>query len=64
MKTIFTVIRWIIAILIILFSVATFMGKSYGQTICLLLVALFMVYWPSIIKLKTNNTIATFLNLK
>lgn len=39
-------LMWIAAILIVLFAIATFMGKNYGQTICLLLIAVLLVYWP------------------
>ncbi len=38
-KNIFRVIRWFVALLIVVFSLATFMAKSYGQTICLVMVA-------------------------
>jgi hypothetical protein len=51
MKTLtiaFKVTRWLGAILIILFSISTFMWKSYGQTICLVLIATTLVYWPKV----------------
>lgn len=56
MKTVFRTIRWIVAVLIVLFSVATFMGKSYGQTICLILIAIILVYWPNVIKQKIKKS--------
>lgn len=43
---------WIIIILILLFALATFMGKSYVQTLFLLLLAGFIAFWPRIIKKK------------
>jgi pimeloyl-ACP methyl ester carboxylesterase len=51
MKTLakaFKVTRWLGAILIILFSISTFLWKSYGQTICLVLIATTLVYWPKV----------------
>ena len=57
-RNIFGLIRWIVAILIILFAIATFLGKSYGQTICLLLIALLIVYWPGIISERLNKLVS------
>jgi pimeloyl-ACP methyl ester carboxylesterase len=60
LKKLFKAIRWIAAILIILFSVATFMGRSYGQTVCLVLIAILLVYWPGNLypKLKRKTSVA------
>lgn len=52
------VIKWIIIILILLFSLATFMGKSYGQTAVFVLIALALAYWPSYFKRKYNKRIS------
>lgn len=49
------VIKWIIIILIILFSLATFMGKNYGQTILLLLIALTLAFWPKFLRDKLGK---------
>jgi pimeloyl-ACP methyl ester carboxylesterase len=49
------VIKWIIIILIILFSLATFMGKNYGQTTILLLIALILAYWPKFLRDKIGK---------
>lgn len=56
---IFKVIRWLLAVLIVLFSVATFMGKSYGQTVCLVLVAILLVYWPAKLSSRMSKTVST-----
>ncbi|MBN1183656.1 MAG: alpha/beta hydrolase [Bacteroidales bacterium] len=60
LKTIFKAIRWIIAFLILVFSIATLMAKSYGQTVCLVLIAILLVYWPDMIQrnLKKSTNIA------
>ena len=50
LKISFKVIRWITAILLLLFALATLMGKSYGQAFCVLGIALLLVYWPAIIE--------------
>ncbi len=66
MKTvnnIFKAIRWFAATFIVLFSIATFMGKSYGQTTCLVLVAILLVYWPDKISQKMNKTLSTTVRL-
>ncbi len=58
LKIIANIFKWIIIILIVLFSVATFMGKSYGQTIMLILIAATLIYWPVVIKEKWNKKIS------
>lgn len=58
MKTlaiIFKGFRWFAAVLIILFALATFIGKSYGQTACLVLIAILLVYWPGFVAKKLNK---------
>ena len=42
--------------MIVVFSLATFMAKSYGQTICLVMVAVLLVYWPGILSRKLSKT--------
>ena len=58
MKTlaiIFRGFRWFAVSLIVLLAVATFMGKSYGQTVCLVLIAVPLVYWPGFVSQKLKN---------
>lgn len=52
------VTRWLGAILIILFSISTFIWESYGQTICLVLIATTLVYWPNIFKQNFNKPVS------
>ena len=52
------VIKWIIIILIVLFSLATFMGKNYGQTAILLLIATTLAYWPRFIRDKAGKNLS------
>jgi pimeloyl-ACP methyl ester carboxylesterase len=59
----FTLLRWIFALLILLFALATFFGGNYGQTICLALIAIILVYWPVFIKNKLGKTASISLRL-
>lgn len=62
MKTIaaiFKGLRWFAASLIVLLAIATFIGKSYGQTICLVLIAALLVYWPGFFSEKLNRLYST-----
>ena len=66
MKTIiqvFKVFRWIVAILILFFSVSTLIGGSYGQTLCMVFIATFLVFWPSIIEHKLNRKVSIALRI-
>lgn len=66
MKTlaiIFKGLRWFTAFLIVLFAIATFIGKSYGQTVCLVLIATLLVYWPEYISEKLNRIYSTGLRI-
>lgn len=56
LKKILKIIRWVVAIFIVLFSVATFMGKNYGQTVCLVLIAILLVHWPEVLNQKLKVT--------
>ncbi len=40
------IIKWIFATCIVLFSLATLMAKSYAQTSTLILLVIFLIYWP------------------
>jgi pimeloyl-ACP methyl ester carboxylesterase len=56
-------IRWILTILILLFALATFMGKNYGQTACLVLIALLLVYWPGYFSQRFGKAASTLLRI-
>ena len=56
LKTIIHIIKWIFILLILLFSLATFMGKSYLQTFTLILIAISIIWWPVFLKKKWNKT--------
>jgi pimeloyl-ACP methyl ester carboxylesterase len=45
-RTLLGILKWIVILLILLFSVATFMGGSYLQTGLLWLAILVMAWWP------------------
>jgi pimeloyl-ACP methyl ester carboxylesterase len=62
-KSIFKVIRWVIAVLILLFALATFMGNNYGQTACLILIAILLVYWPNIFSQRFNITVSSSIRI-
>lgn len=57
------IFRWIIISGIILFSIATFMGKAYGQTIVLWLVAALLFYWPEYFTKRWNKLISITLRI-
>lgn len=56
-KTILKILKWIIILGIMLFSLALFLNKSYAQTIIFLLIAATLSWWPKIILKKRNNKI-------
>jgi len=56
LKIIGNIIKWIIIILLTLFSFATFFGNNYGQTIVLILIASALAYWPNYVRKKWNET--------
>lgn len=51
-------IRVILIAGILLFSIATFMAKSYIQTLFLLMVLILLIYWPGFLKQKFGNAIS------
>jgi len=63
LKITWNIIKWIIIVLIILFSLATFLGKSYGQTMVLLVIAALLAYWPKYFRKKWNNIISTIIRV-
>ncbi len=48
-KIILQILKWILILLIVLFSVATLMGRSYLQTGLLWLLVATLVWWPGVI---------------
>jgi len=62
-KILINTIRYLLVVLIALFSIATLMGHAYLQTIFLWLLLVTMIYWPSAIKVKWNKSISTGIRL-
>ena len=60
LNLIINIIKWIFILLILLFAVATFMGKSYLQTFILILIAVSLAWWPDLIKREWNKKISIF----
>lgn len=54
-------LKWILALLIFLFSVSTLMGHSYFQTFLLWLTVAILLYWPSKIRTKWNKKTSSIL---
>ena len=54
----FNILKWILILVLILFSIATFIGKSYLQTFILWLAAAVMIYWPEILKRNLKGHIS------
>lgn len=52
------VIRWFVAILILLFAIAPLLGGSYGQAISLALIASLILYWPTKIKTRLGQNVS------
>lgn len=63
MKIILKVLKWILILLILLLALATFMGRSYGQTFILLLAAATLLYWPAWIRRKFNTARSAMIRL-
>jgi pimeloyl-ACP methyl ester carboxylesterase len=55
-KIVLNLVRYFLVLLIILFAIAAFMGKSYLQTSLLFLLIIVMIWWPPVFKLRWNNT--------
>lgn len=47
--------KWVLALLLFLFSLATLMGHSYLQTFLLWLAVAILLYWPSLIESRWNK---------
>lgn len=54
-KIILNILKWLLAILIFLFSIATFMGHSYLQTFFLWLTVAAILYWPGLIQKRLKK---------
>jgi pimeloyl-ACP methyl ester carboxylesterase len=50
--------KWFVIVLILLFALATFVGKAYGQTIILVLIAVILGYWPKKISSRWNQKVS------
>lgn len=59
----FQTLKYILVLLIALFALATFMGKNYGQTVCLALAAGTLIYWPLIVKKRTGKRFSLILRI-
>ena len=57
-KIIINILRYSFALLLILFSIVTFMGKSYLQTLLILIIVTVLFYWPSYFVEKWNSRIS------
>ena len=57
LKIVLQSLKWIIITGIVLFSIATFMGKAYLQTLVILLIAVSMAYWPALFRSKWNKKV-------
>ena len=55
--------RYILVVIIFLFSIATLTGKSYLQSIFLWLLLVTLIYWPSVLKDIWNKRISTGIRL-
>jgi len=60
LKIIGNILKWLFAIFLVLFAVATFMGKAYLQTLVLLLLATALIWWPNFFPKKWNKSVALF----
>ena len=63
LKNIFKAFRWIVAILVVLFALATFLGESYGKTVTLVLIAVILVYWPVSLSVRIGNKASVILRI-
>ena len=57
-RLLLNILKWIVILLIILFSIATLMGKSYLQTSLLWLLVLILAWWPPVIATRWNKTLS------
>lgn len=62
-KLLGNILKWILIILLLLFGLATFMGKGYVQTLVLLFTILLLVWWPDYFANKWNRNTSVFLRV-
>lgn len=55
--TLLQVVKWIVALIILLLSLTTLLGGSYIQTILLVLSAVILIWWPSGLMRRWNRSI-------
>jgi len=60
---IFQIFRYLLVILLLLFSIATLMGHSYLQTFFIWLVLVAIIYWPSVLGNKWGKRISLGIRL-
>lgn len=60
---IFQIFRYLLVILLLLFSIATLMGHSYLQTFFIWLVLVAVIYWPSVLGNKWGKRISLGIRL-
>ena len=58
LKIIGNILKWLFAILLVLFAVATFMGKAYVQTLLLVLLITALIWWPKFFQKNWNKSVA------
>jgi membrane protein DedA with SNARE-associated domain len=67
MKYLVFLLKGILSLPILLFAIATFLGSAYLQTLSLLLILVFIFYWPFFKKKKavhiTTRLLAIFFDL-
>ncbi|WP_340115041.1 alpha/beta fold hydrolase [Maribellus mangrovi] len=57
------ILKWIFIIVLLLFAIATLLGKSYLQTLLLLLIVFAFFWWPAAIAKKWNKTKALVIRI-
>ena len=63
LNTILNLLKWIFITLIILFSIATFMGKSFLQTGILWLLVVILIWWPKVFVNRWNKAVSNTIRL-
>jgi len=62
-KILLSIFKCLLALLIFLFSISTFMGQSYLQSFFLCLLVVSILYWPSAFREKWNKRVSTWIRL-
>ncbi|MCB0475225.1 MAG: alpha/beta hydrolase [Flavobacteriaceae bacterium] len=63
MKVVLIILKIVFSLFIFLFALATFLGRSYVQTISLLALIFFIFYWPSVKNRQFISRIARLLTI-